>query len=209
MRWRGLKIHGPQPLLKRGNESSSDTLWTALGQANEALEIVSSIGRLLQGTEDKDALAWIKRVRAGFQNSVPETEIAFVRISPQTYLAELGTGTAARRKAQETLLLNWNAASSLAQGLGEIAALPDSTRDKTQLAEQAQDVLRAMLDYRNSGITINTLVAVHSEYAIPDVLRALAAFKPKDLNSLLIAHLDETDVVIRSTAAAAVRRASA
>ena len=164
-------------------------------------KLSATIGRLLQGTEDKDALAWLRRTRAGFHNSAPEMEIAFVRISPQTYLAELGTGAAARRKAQETLLLNWNAASSLAQGLGEIAALPDSTSDKAQLAEQAQDILRAMLDYRNSGITINTLVAVHSEYAIPDVLRALAAFKPKDLNSLLIAHLEETDVVIRATAA--------
>ncbi len=82
-----------------------------------------------------------------------------------------------------------------------VAALPESTKDKSQLAQQAQDILRAMLDYRNSGIIINTLVAVHSEYAIPDVLRAFAAFKPKDLNNLLIAHLEETDVVIRATAA--------
>ncbi len=189
------------PLLKRGDEWSADTLRTVPGQANEALEIITTIGRVLQGKEDKDALAWLRRTRAGFHNSAPEQDIAFVRISPQTYLAELGTGAVARRKAQETLLLNWNAASSLAQGLGEIAALPDSARDKAQWSEQAQDILRAMLDYRNSGITINTLVAVHSEYAIPDVLRALAAFKPKDLNSLLIAHLEETDVVVRATAA--------
>lgn len=189
------------PLLKRGDDWSAATLRTVPGQANEALEIVSTIGRLLQGGEDKDALAWLRRTRAGFNNPAPEQDIAFVRISPQTYLAELGSGAAARRKAQETLLLNWNAASTLAQGLGEIAALPDSTRDKTQLAEQAQDILRAMLDYRKSGITINTLVAVHSEYAIPDVLRALAAFKPKDVNNLLIALLEDTDVVVRATAA--------
>ena len=58
-----------------------------------------------------------------------------------------------------------------------------------------------MLDYRNSGITINTLVAVHSEYAIPEVLRALAAFKPKDLSGVLISHLKEQDVIVRATAA--------
>ena len=123
-----------------------------------------------------------------------------VRISPGRS-AELACGSGGQRKAQETLLLNWNAASSLAQGLAEIATLPESTKDKASLAEQAQVMLRAMLDYKNSGITINTLVAVHSEYAIPDVLRALAAFKPKDLNDVLIAHLDESDVVIRATAA--------
>lgn len=188
-------------LLKRGSEWSADTLRTVPGQANEALEIVTTSGRLLQGTGDKDALDWIRRTRAGFLNSAPEVEIALVRISPQDYLAELGAGADARKKAQETLLLNWNAASSLAQGLGEIAALPDSTKDKAQLSEQAQEILRAMLDYKNSGITINTLVAVHSEYAIPDVLRALASFKPKDLDSVLVAHLGEIDVVIRATAA--------
>ena len=188
-------------LLMLGNEWSPETLRTVPGQANAALEIVTTVGRLLQGKDDKEALAWFRRIRAGFPNSASELEIASVRIAPQAYLAELGVGAAARRKAQETLLVNWNAASSLAQGLGEIAALPDSTSNKAQLTEQAQDILRGMLDYRNSGITINTLVAVHSEYAIPDVLRAFAAFKPKDLNILLAAHLEETDVVVRATAA--------
>ena len=58
-----------------------------------------------------------------------------------------------------------------------------------------------MLDYRNSGLNINTLVAVHSEYAIPDVLRALAAFKPTDLATVARAHLTDSDVIVRGTAA--------
>ena len=58
-----------------------------------------------------------------------------------------------------------------------------------------------MLDYRNSGLTINTLVAVHSEYAVPDVLRALAAFKPQDMATVARAHLKESDVTIQETAA--------
>jgi cyclophilin family peptidyl-prolyl cis-trans isomerase/HEAT repeat protein len=171
------------------------------GQGNEILEVAVMLGRVLQGEANKEGLAWLARMRERLSNSVPEVDIAIVRISPQSYLSELDAGAAARRKAQETLLTNWKAASSLALGLGEIAVLPDSTTDKAQLAEQAQDILRAMLDYRNSGITINILVAVHSEYAIPDVMRALAAFKPKDLDKLLIAHLEETDVIVRATAA--------
>lgn len=170
------------------------------GEWNEILEVAVMLGRVLQGKANKEGLAWLGRIRERFNKSAPEVEIAFVRISPQTYLAELGAGAAARRKAQETLLLNWNAASSLAQGLGEIAALPDSTINKA-LAEQAQEILRAMLDYRNSDITINTLVAVHSEYAIPDVLCALAAFRPKDLAGVLVSHLKESDVIVRATAA--------
>jgi cyclophilin family peptidyl-prolyl cis-trans isomerase/HEAT repeat protein len=171
------------------------------GEQNEVLEIAAMLGRVWQGKENKGTLVWLGRTRQRFGRSAPDPEIAFVRISPQTYLGELGSGPTASRKAQETLLVNWNAASSLAQGLGEIAVLPDSTTGKAQLSSQAQDILRAMLDYRNSGIIINTLVAVHSEYAIPDVLRAFAAFKPKDLTTLLIAHLEETDVVVRATAA--------
>jgi cyclophilin family peptidyl-prolyl cis-trans isomerase len=58
-----------------------------------------------------------------------------------------------------------------------------------------------MLDYRNSGIIIKSLVAVHSEYAIPDVLQAYAAFKPKDLDEALRKQLREQDVVVRGTAA--------
>ncbi|CAN5546048.1 hypothetical protein BH20ACI3_BH20ACI3_28850 [soil metagenome] len=171
------------------------------GERNEILEVAVMLGRVLQGTANIEGLAWLGRMREHFNKSTPEVEIAFVRISPQAYLAELGVGAAAKRKAQETLLLNWNAGSSLAQGLAEIAALPDSPSDKVQVVEQAKEILRAMLDYRKSGLTIKTLVAVHSEYALPDVLRALAAFKPKDLNSLLIAHLEETDVVVRATVA--------
>jgi cyclophilin family peptidyl-prolyl cis-trans isomerase len=58
-----------------------------------------------------------------------------------------------------------------------------------------------MIDYRNSGLTINTLVAVHSEYAIPDVLRAFAKFKTKDLPEVLRAQLKESDVIVRAVAA--------
>ena len=173
----------------------------ANSQENEILEVAVMLGRVLQGQEDKEALAWLGRVSGRFSKSAPEVEIAAVRISPGAYLAELGTVSSARRKAQEALLLNWRAGSSLAQALGEIAVLPDSTKDKGVLADQAQDILRAMLDYRTSGIVINTLVAVHSEYAVPDLLRALAAFKPKDLARVLLSHLKESDVIARATAA--------
>jgi hypothetical protein len=124
-----------------------------------------------------------------------------VRIAPATYLADFGAGDQAKRKVQETILLNWRAASGIAAGLGEIAALPETVSNKAELAATAQSLLRAMLDYRNSGLTINTLVAVHSEYAVPDVLRALAAFKPPDLATVALAHLKESDVVVRGTAA--------
>jgi len=176
-----------EPLLKRGQ---------SISEQNEVLEIATTLGRLLAQKDDQTAVAWLRKLNESLNHTAPEVDLAFVRIAPATYLADLG-----KRKVQETILLNWRAASGIANGLGEVAALPASVTNKSELAETAQNLLRAMLDYRNSGLTINTLVAVHSEYAIPDVLRALAAFKPPDLASVARAQLNESDVVIRGTAA--------
>jgi len=200
------------PLLERGRRNFSKFNRES-GDLNELLEIAATLGRLLGGTGNAAAFSWLRQLSIAIARLAPEPEIASVRISPDNYLRELGAGSAAKRKAQETILLDWRAASSLAQALGEFAALPDSTKNGSALVAQgrkdlliqAEDILRAMLDYRNSGLTINTLVAVHSEYAIPDVLRALAAFKPKDLFEVLLNHLDESDPqsdpIIRATAA--------
>jgi len=181
-----------EPLLKRGQ---------SISQLNEVLEIATTLGRLLAQKDDQAAVAWLRKLNESLNHTAPEVDLAFVRIAPATYLADFGSGDQARRKVQETILLNWRAAAGIANGLGEIAALPASVTNKSQLAATAENLLRAMLDYRNSGLNINTLVAVHSEYAIPDVLRALAAFKPQDLASVARAQFNESDVIIRSTAA--------
>lgn len=186
----------PEP----GNVFNADrTDWNS--NPNQTLEIAVAFGRILQGTENKAALEWLSRARRHFGNTVPEIEIARARISPDTYVDELGNGKTGNRNVQTTVLVNWLAASSLAQALGEIAAISATSRDAKLPTNRAEELLRAMLDYRNSGLHINTLVAVHSEYAIPDVLRAFAAFKPNDLAKVLRNHLKESDVIIRGTAA--------
>jgi len=181
--------------------SWESTVLMNLLRDNEVLEVATMLGKIYQGTGDKEALAWLSRVRQHFNGAAPEVEIAVARISPAAELAPHGTGKTGRQNVQRIILLNWHIASSLAQGLGEIAALPENAPGRKQVANEAEELLRAMLDYRNSGLTINTLVAVHSEYAIPDVLRALAAFKPKDLDDVLKKHLKESDVIVRATAA--------
>ena len=190
-----------EPLLKRGALLALKDVGSRPAEVNEILEIATTLGRLLAQKEDQAAIGWLRKISQSLNHSAPEVEIAFVRIGPVTYLAEFGSGDEAHKEVQRTILLNWHAASGVAAGLGEVAALPDSVRNKADLAATAQTLLRAMLDYRNSGLTINTLVAVHSEYAIPDVLRALAAFKPADLGTVAQAQLKESDVVIRGTAA--------
>jgi len=190
-----------EPLLARGQSLAQRNLAEMPAELNEILEIATTLGRLLALKDDQPAITWLRKLNETLNHRAPEIEIALVRIAPATYLAGFGTADQAKRKVQETILLNWNAASGIAAGLGEIAALPDTVSNKAELAATAQNLLRAMLDYRNSGLNINTLVAVHSEYAIPDVLRALAAFKPPDLAAIARAHLSDSDVIVRSTAA--------
>ncbi|HEY6660974.1 MAG TPA: peptidylprolyl isomerase [Pyrinomonadaceae bacterium] len=190
-----------EPLLKRGELLAQQNIAERPAETNEVLEIATTIGRLWAQKEHQAAVAWLRKLSQAFTHKDPEVELAFVRIAPSTYLADFGAAGQAKRKVQETILLDWRVAASVAAGLGEIAALPDSVKNKAELATAAETLLRAMLDYRNSGLTINTLVAVHSEYAIPDVLRSLAAFKPQDLPTLLRAQLNESDVIVRSTAA--------
>jgi len=190
-----------EPLLKRGQALAERSLATSPAELNEALEIATTLGRLLTQKEDPSAIAWLRKLDEALNHTAPEVELASVRIAPAAYLAQFGSGDAARQEVQRTILLNWRAASGVAAGLGEIAALPETVAHKLELAATAQTLLRAMLDYRNSGLNINTLVAVHSEYAIPDVLRALAAFKPQDLATVAQAQLRESDVIVRGTAA--------
>jgi cyclophilin family peptidyl-prolyl cis-trans isomerase/HEAT repeat protein len=185
---------GDTLLLAARGSKDKPTLRAHPTEANELLEIANALGRLRQDSKDYRTMTWLRQSRR-VTGPAPEVEIALARIHPGNYLSEITT------QARESMLLDWRAASSIAQGFGEIAALPDSTNDNKGFRKEAEDTLRAMLDYRNSGININTLVAVHSEYAIPDVLRAYAAFKPKDLAEVLRKHLKESDVIIRATAA--------
>jgi cyclophilin family peptidyl-prolyl cis-trans isomerase/HEAT repeat protein len=194
-------VRAAEPLLKRGQALAQGNVGERPTELNEILDIATTLGRLWAQKEDQSAIAWLSKLSEALNHNAPEVELAIARIAPATYIADFGSGDQAKRKVQETILLNWRAASGIAAGLGEVAALPDSVRNKAELAATAQSLLRAMLDYRNSGLTINTLVAVHSEYAIPDVLRALAAFKPSDLETVAQAQLKESDIIIRSTAA--------
>ncbi|HEY0727816.1 MAG TPA: peptidylprolyl isomerase [Pyrinomonadaceae bacterium] len=147
---------------------------------NELLETATTLGRLLAQTEDQTAIAWLRKVNETFKHSAPEVEIAFVRIAPAKYLSEI---------ENEKNWSNWRATAAIANALAEYATLPDTLNTKAELAAAAEARLRKMLDYRNAG------------YAISDVLRALAAFKPKDLQPVLIAHLSKSDVIVRATAA--------
>lgn len=167
---------------------------------DELLELATAIGRLLAGTNDQAAINYLKNTRARVGRAA-EVETALARIAPITYLDEIGSGEAGKRKVQETMLSDWRAAASTAQALGELATLRDSEKDGAKFSQAGQELLRAMLDYQNSPLKPKTVVAVRSEYALPDVLRALSAFKPANADAIYRDYLKEFDMAVRTTAA--------
>ena len=135
------------PLLEHGSGLVSSA--TSLGkrsnpngvpyaaEVNELLEIATALGRLRQESNDERVVEWLRNLRPVTGPGAPEVEIAFARIQPSAYVAQFGSGTPARQMAQTTILTNWRAASSLAQGLGELAAVADSTNDNKRIRSQA------------------------------------------------------------------------
>jgi len=190
-----------QPLLNRSTALTKGDLRNRPTESNEILEIASALGRVLRNTDHQQALLWLKRIRHGFSYAAPELEIAFARISPAGYLQDLGSGSPATRQAQRLLAVHWKAGASVAEGLGEIAAAPPNLKDRNLIVSNAELLLRSMLQYRIAGQRKKGLKAVHSEFAIPSMLRALAAFKPDNLAELLRSQLGASDVIVRATAA--------
>lgn len=190
-------------LLKHGKSITDRDIKRQLpSELNELFEIATSLGRLLALKDDPQVLDWIHKGRIEVDRSAPELELAYVRISPDKYLASFGADAAtAKRSLQETTILRWRSASAIAQALGDIATLPATLSNKAELTEKSQSYLRAMLDYKSSDIKINSLLPLHSEYGIPDVLRAYAAFKPGDLPDVLKSHLEDSDVMVRAASA--------
>ena len=169
-------------------------------EANEMLEIATTFGRLLALTENQNepVLAWLVSLRDDLNLNAPEVEVAMARIAPNEYLKGFALPNEPT-KGEVTVESDWHEAASLAAGFREIATLPDTVRNKAELAAKAEAILRASLvDPRRFD---KAPASAHMEYAIPDLLRAFAAFKPKDLAEVLLKHLNHADVIVRGTAA--------
>lgn len=176
-----VRVSGIRALAALKNPNAADLLLKhTTTNRNEILEIATTVGRLIPQTNYNDAIAWFRNKNESLNHTAPEIEIAFARVAPATYLADL-------EKLNPPT--DWRATAAIANALAEYATLPDSLDTKRELAAAAQLRLRKMLEYPNA------------EYAIPDTLRALAAFKPQNLQQILVAYLRESDVIVRATAA--------
>ena len=165
-------------------------------EINEVLEIATTLGRLLALKDHERALSWLAALRDDLDLTAPEIEVAAARMNPAEYVRQFEPSkTPVLGEIDKT---NWRSVSAIAAGLRELATLPDSVKNKAAVTASAESLLRTMLDYRNNA---KVRADLHVEYAIPDVLRAFAAFKPKDLSEVLLKHLNDPDVIVRGTAA--------
>lgn len=187
-----------EPLLRRAASlfqrylSEKTAADTYPADINEMLEIASALGRVLGGNSDQRAISWLRQFRAAEEWTAPEVEIAFARVAPGVYLSEFPLNQLSADTTRKRLHSDWRIAASLAQGLGSIAASRASAEGNSVVGWQvdAQFMLRALSDDPELPA-----------FALSEVLRALAAFKPNDIGDILRKRLDYAEVMVRATSA--------
>ncbi len=152
---------------------------------SELLEIATTLGRLLANVDDEKSVRFLQKIRVADDYKSPETEIAFAKIVPKLYLLVYN---------QDEPFKSWQKVSSQAQGLGELANSKDETiktLGKTNLTSYFAEFLA----------TTKPVNIAEMNKAVPDVLQALATFKPEKFDELLRENLNTKDVQIRATSA--------
>ncbi len=186
-----------EPLVKRGETllgayRAAKTANRAARPAelNELFELVGGLSRAVAGSGNERALAFVRALREAEMWSAPEAEIAFARIAPNQYLRERPFHQLAFRAPDSRI--TWHTYAAVAQGLGEIAAVSSERAGNSVVSVQAdaQLALRTMLGEPSTPAL-----------AVPDVLTAIAAFKPPDGSLVMRGQLAAPDVIVRATAA--------
>jgi cyclophilin family peptidyl-prolyl cis-trans isomerase len=155
-------------------------------QKNELLEIATTLGRLLPKSNDQRALRFLLKFRELDKFQSPETEIAFARVAPEKYVAEF--------QAKNSGYADWRIASAYAQALSDLATLEN--------VELRLSAARALTSYVGGMATgVRARYTGEMTKSLPDLIRALAAFKPDNLDKILRSMLDNPDIFVRAATA--------
>jgi cyclophilin family peptidyl-prolyl cis-trans isomerase/HEAT repeat protein len=159
---------------------------TRPSEINEILEIATTLGRVLSGTNNRRAVDWLRKLG----KTAPEVDIAFARIAPAAYVED--TTVCCPTPPAAPLDVRYGG-SGAAQGLAEIAA-----NQKTLTKAQAGLALRV----ESCVPAVDGSECKRADtFAVPDILRAYAAFRPNDIADHLRKQLADSDVIVRATAA--------
>ena len=183
-----IPIHGDPGPVRPGQKISNLKPIEVPIPKNELLEIAAAIGRLLTNTESTAAIAFLDdlRFRDGYRS--PETEIALARIAPNAYLTKDRPGES---------YSDFRVAASYAQGLAAIADLKDD-----KLTVQAGGSLTKFVAAMATGVRPTDQASMLK--AMPELIGALAALKPDNLDEILRSQLKNDDAFIRAAAASAI-----
>jgi cyclophilin family peptidyl-prolyl cis-trans isomerase/HEAT repeat protein len=183
-----------EPLLARGKllAQKAPARVAPPPDINELLEIANVIGIVLKDAQPKDALQFLRDVRAAVDAKSPEVEIAMARLDPSFYVTEemrFGVGSPA----------------SIAQGLIEIAKIKKNQPAVEQASRFLVSWMKEFLDCSGRPTNIKrdlpSTKRCFPPIAMSPMLQAYAAFAPDDLDLMLHQRLNDKDVIVRATAA--------
>lgn len=180
---RGKKLLGNYEVQKTANR------W----EKNEALEIATAIGRLLPNSKNDKAVIYLVELSGWGKFRDPETEIALARVAPDSYFDALTDNP------ENYFGEDWLATSAAFQGLGEIAGLENGVNDGVKLKARLL-LVKAIGSWVNSSPSEKAVGG--SAIAVPEMLRAFAAFKSENTSNIMRPMLEiEQDVFIRAAVA--------
>ncbi len=186
-----------EKLIERGNSLLAEykkSKFKNPSEKNELLEIATVLGRLLPNSDDKKAVGFLDNLRQADKFSSPETEIALARIAPKIYVDSIAADT------ESIFGGDWRTSSSAFQGLGEIANL-EANKETDAIKSRTRVLLIQLI---SNWLTTNPKSKPNADanFAIPDLIRAFAAFKSDNTSGIMRPILeDEKDVFIRAAIA--------
>ena len=160
-------------------------------EKNELLEIATTLGRILPNTSNKKAVKFLNNLRQWDKFVSPETEIALARIAPKIYLESL---------TEEMFGADWRTHSAAFQGLGEFANLESNAENDALKSRVRISFVQTIGEWES--LNAKNKAANNIGLAIPDLLRAFAAFKSENTSGIMRPFLElEQDLFIRAAAA--------
>ena len=153
-------------------------------ETSEMLEIASALGNILKDSENERAIKWLNDCRKAENYRSSEFAVALARVSLTGYLSN--------NIPWKTLQSDPWVTVAFIHGLEVFADIPDG-----DLKQNAMSKLYGLTVSDESQVVPTDYLSM----IVPDLLRALAKFKPADLDKTLRFMLANDDVFIRAAAA--------
>jgi cyclophilin family peptidyl-prolyl cis-trans isomerase/HEAT repeat protein len=160
-------------------------------EKNELLEIATALSRLLPNSDEMRTVQLLNNLRQIDKYTSPETEIALARVAPKIYVGSI------IQFSESIFNEDWRTVSAAFQGLGEIA----HTEGNDEIKARTRILLVQLM---SAWLTTNPKKKAtdNARMAIPDLIRAFAAFKSENTSGILRSMIEiEEDVFIRAAIA--------